>query len=122
MLGRVLSWLVLLARSDTVAAGGGTSYEYCDVKGTINPKIQFELLLPTRTFRQRYLQEGCEGLCGIVGASPQPAASTGCAPVTDGSFAIGQDDEGHQSAGFGGTTEGWAADPQARIDFGYRSE
>ena len=108
--------------SATAVAKTGTSYAYCDVKGTVAPSIGFELLLPTATYRQRYLQEGCEGLCGMTMASTSPAVSTGCTPVTDGSFVIGQDDEGHASAGFGGTVETWAASSQLRIDFGYRSE
>lgn len=105
-----------------VAVSTTNTYAYCDVKGKVSTQIQFEMLMPTTTYRQRYLQEGCEGLCGQVSVSTQPAVSTGCAPVTDGSFVIGEDNEGHTAAGLGGTTEQWAADPQLRIDFGYRSE
>jgi feruloyl esterase len=39
-------------------------YPVCDVKGVIAPQIQFEVQLPTQTYRQRYLQTGCGGLCG----------------------------------------------------------
>jgi feruloyl esterase len=92
-----------VASATVVAKGGANAYEYCDVKGTVAPQIQFELRLPTQTYRQRYLQEGCGGYCGMVGVSAQPAASTGCAPVTDGSFALGQDNQGHVStSGTGG--------------------
>src|SRR5262245_50572637 len=31
----------------------------CEVKGTAAPQIQFDVLLPTKTWRQRYLQTGC---------------------------------------------------------------
>ncbi|WP_329352556.1 tannase/feruloyl esterase family alpha/beta hydrolase [Streptomyces sp. NBC_01261] len=71
-----------VASASVVAKGDANAYEYeyCDVKGTVAPQIQFELRLPTKTYRQRYLQEGCGGYCGMVGGSAQPAASTGCAP------------------------------------------
>ncbi|MEV6539477.1 tannase/feruloyl esterase family alpha/beta hydrolase [Streptomyces sp. NPDC051665] len=113
-----------VASASVVAKGDANAYEYCDVKGTVAPQIQFELRLPTKTYRQRYLQEGCGGYCGMVGVSAQPAASTGCAPVTDGSFALGQDDQGHVSTSgtSGGSAEVWATNPQLKVDFGYRSE
>lgn len=109
--------------ASVVAKGDANAYEYCDVKGAIAPQIQFELRLPTQTYRQRYLQEGCGGYCGMVGVG-QPAASTGCAPVTDGSFALGQDNQGHVSTSgmSGGGAEVWATNPQLKVDFGYRSE
>ncbi|MFD4876084.1 tannase/feruloyl esterase family alpha/beta hydrolase [Streptomyces sp. NPDC058420] len=112
-----------LASANVVAKSDSNPYEYCDVKGTVAPQIQFELRLPTRTYRQRYLQEGCGGYCGMTGVSPQPAASTGCAPVTDGSFALGQDNQGHAatSGTGGGSAEVWATDPHLKVDFGYRS-
>ncbi|WTK67432.1 tannase/feruloyl esterase family alpha/beta hydrolase [Streptomyces sp. NBC_01515] len=87
-----------VASASVVAKGDANAYEYeyCDVKGTVGPQIQFDLRLPMKTYRQRYLQEGCGGYCGMVGVSAQRAAATGCAPVTDGSFALGQDDQGAQ--------------------------
>ncbi|MFJ9376312.1 tannase/feruloyl esterase family alpha/beta hydrolase [Streptomyces sp. NPDC101455] len=115
-----------VASASVVAKGDANAYayEYCDVKGTVAPQILFELRLPMKTYRQRYLQEGCGGCCGMVGVSAQPAASTGCAPVTDGSFALGQDDQGHVSTSgmSGGSAEVWATNPQLKVDFGYRSE
>ena len=42
----------------------------CEVKGTAAPQIQFDVLLPTTTWRQRYLQTGCAALCGSVDFSP----------------------------------------------------
>ncbi len=110
------------AASVTLSSGGTTSYSYCDVKGKVLGEVGFELLLPISTYQQRYLQEGCEGLCGQVGASTQPSQTTGCAAVSDGAFVIGQDDEGHESAGLGGTSETWASSADLRAQFGYRSE
>jgi feruloyl esterase len=102
----------------------GTSFPYCDVSGIVAPQVQFELQLPTKTYAQRYLQEGCGGYCGSVGVSP-PAASgqagiDECVPLNNGEFVLGQDDEGHIG---GGVTEAWASsDPMLKVDFGYLSE
>jgi Tannase and feruloyl esterase len=102
------------AATGTAAAG----YPICDVKGVIAPQIQFELQLPTQTYRQRYLQTGCGGLCGVL-AINVPAA-TGCAPVTDGTFAIASDNQGHVG---GGTADGnFGTDAQLRVDFAYRAD
>jgi feruloyl esterase len=43
----------------------------CEVKGIAAPQIQFDVLLPTKTWRQRYLQTGCEAYCGSADADPQ---------------------------------------------------
>lgn len=53
---------------------------YCALTGHIATYIGFEILLPTTTWRQRYLQVGCGGLCGSIGLSaPQ---SSGCSRRT----------------------------------------
>jgi hypothetical protein len=115
---------ILSATLVTPTAGSTTTYPYCDVKGETAPQVQFELQLPTSTYAQRYLQEGCGGYCGNVGVS-QPAASgqagvDECVPLNNGEFALGQDDEGHIG---GGNTEAWAVDdPMLKVDFGYLSE
>ena len=101
-----------------------SSYPYCQVDGIVAPQVQFQLQLPTTSYAQRYLQEGCGGYCGSVGVS-QPAASgqngiDECVPLNNGQFALGQDDEGHIG---GGNTEAWAVDdPMLKVDFGYLSE
>lgn len=46
-----------VSSASVVAKSGSNAYEYCDVKGTVAPQIQFELRLPTKSYRQRYLQE-----------------------------------------------------------------
>jgi feruloyl esterase len=43
----------------------------CEVEGIAAPQIQFDVLLPTKTWRQRYLQTGCEAYCGSADADPQ---------------------------------------------------
>jgi hypothetical protein len=90
----------------------------CDVKGTVAPQIQFEAWLPTTTWRQRYLQVGCGAFCGNVGINAQAAA--GCVPLTRGDFVMASDNEGHVGvSGFDGV---FGADPQLRVDLGYRSD
>src|SRR6185369_7206813 len=114
--------------SQAVGAGTGISsatattapagYPICDIKGVIAPQIQFEVQLPTQTYRQRYLQTGCGGLCGSL-AINAPAA-VGCAPLTDGSFAVASDNQGHVG---GGTADGnFGADPALRVDFAFRAD
>ena len=115
---------ILSATLQTATSATGTSYQYCDVSGIVDPQVQFELQLPTQTYTGRYLQEGCGGYCGHAGVG-QPAASgqagiNECVPLNNGEFALGQDDEGHIG---GGNTEAWAInDPVLKVDFGYLSE
>jgi hypothetical protein len=100
----------------TTAPQGG--WEACDVKGTVAPQIQFEVLLPTKTWRQRYLQTGCGGFCGNVTINAQ--AATGCVPLTRGDFVMATNNEGHASAGgFDGV---FGTDPQLRVDYGYQAD
>src|SRR5689334_6927335 len=49
--------------SATVTPSPG-GWEACEVKGIAAPQIQFDVLLPTKTWRQRYLQTGCGAFCG----------------------------------------------------------
>ncbi|GII23068.1 tannase/feruloyl esterase family alpha/beta hydrolase [Planosporangium mesophilum] len=99
-------------------ATAGAGYQVCDVRGVIAPQIQFQVQLPTRTYRQRYLQAGCGGLCGTLAVNVQAAA--GCAPVTDGAFATASNNQGHVG---GGSADGvFGTDPQLRVDFAYRAD
>lgn len=86
----------------------------CDVQGMLAPSTGFQVLMPTDTWRQRYLQTGCGGHCGNV--SVRIAAADGCVPVMEGHFALSATDMGHQ--GRGGS---FGNDPQLRIDFAYRA-
>src|SRR4051794_5312835 len=58
----------------------------CEVKGTAAPQIQFDVLLPTTTWRQRYLQLGCAALCGFVDFFAD--ATDNCVPLTRGDFVL----------------------------------
>ncbi|WP_344595804.1 tannase/feruloyl esterase family alpha/beta hydrolase [Actinomadura vinacea] len=109
-----------IASATVVAADDNPlgKWEACRVKGVIAPQIQFELMLPTKTWERRYLQTGCGGFCGSVNVNAP--ASYGCAPLTNGTFAVASDNEGHY--GINGTDGLFGADPQLRVDFGYRSQ
>ncbi|BCY08836.1 tannase/feruloyl esterase family alpha/beta hydrolase [Actinoplanes sp. L3-i22] len=90
----------------------------CEVKGTVAPQIQFDVFLPTTTWRQRYLQLGCASLCGNIDFYAD--AADGCVPLNRGDFVLATNNEGHVGvAGFDAT---FGADPQLRVDFGYRSD
>ena len=93
-------------------------WEACDVRGNVAPQIQFQALLPTRTWRQRYLQTGCGGFCGNLSINAQ--AANGCVPLTRGDFAMASSNEGH--VGAGGFDGVFGMDPQLRVDYGYRSD
>jgi hypothetical protein len=93
-------------------------WQACDVRGTVAPQIQFQVLLPTRTWRQRYLQTGCGGFCGTLDIST--SAATGCVPLTRGDFVMASNNEGH--VGAGGFDGVFGTDPQLRVDYGYRSD
>jgi Tannase and feruloyl esterase len=120
--------LTTLDLSAEVGAGTGITsatlgtaqpgYPVCDVRGVIAPQVQFQAQLPTQTYRQRYLQTGCGGLCGTLAINVQ--AAVGCVPVTEGSFATASNNQGHVS---GGNANGnFGTDPQLRVDFAYRAD
>ncbi len=76
----------------TASASAG-SPQYCAITGHINTYIGFEILLPVSTWRQRYLQVGCGGLCGSI--SIAPPQTTGYKPLADGGFVLAAEDDGH---------------------------
>ena len=83
---------ISIVQYQTASAAAG-SPQYCAVTGHINTYIGFEILLPTSTWRQRYLQVGCGGLCGSISISPDE--TTGYKPLADGDFVIAAEDDGH---------------------------
>ncbi len=88
---------------------------YCALTGTIDSNVGFEVLLPVTTWRQRYLQVGCGGLCGSIGLNaPQ---TTGYAPLEDGDFVVASQDEGHS-----GQSTAWSTNGAQRVDFAYLSD
>jgi len=111
---QVAGQTVAISEQQTAAATSGGPV-YCAVTGTINTNIGFEVLLPINTWRQRYLQIGCGGLCGSIGLSPPQ--TDGYAPLADGDFVIASQDEGHS-----GQSVAWATDGAQRVDFAYLSD
>jgi feruloyl esterase len=93
----------------------GKPAPYCEVKGYVEPAVQFEVHLPLKTWTQRYVQTGCGGLCGFL--SLRIEKDEGCLPATNGEVAVASTDMGHE-----GSTDGsfGAQDYQLRIDFAYR--
>jgi hypothetical protein len=89
--------------------------QYCAVTGHIATYIGFEILLPTATWRQRYLQVGCGGLCGMIGVSAPE--SSGYQALEDGYFVVASDDEGHS-----GSSDSWYTNKAQLVDFAYLSD
>jgi hypothetical protein len=84
--------------------------QYCALTGYIAKYIGFEILLPTTTWRQRYLQVGCGGLCGSIGlGAPE---SSGYQALEDGYFVVASDDEGHSGSG-----DSWYSNKTQLVDF-----
>jgi feruloyl esterase len=101
--------------SASVVAATASTPELCDVKGYVSAQVQFELKLPTKTWQGRYLQNGCGGFCGAIGATGFPS----CDLQPGGDFAVSATNDGHAAAGFDAL---WAAtDEQERVDFGTRA-
>jgi hypothetical protein len=96
------------------ASASASSPKYCAVTGHINTYIGFEILLPVSTWRQRYLQVGCGGLCGSI--SIDPPQTTGYKPLADGDFVLAAEDDGHS-----GNSISWSSSAQQRVDFAYLS-
>lgn len=96
---------------------------HCEVRGTVEPAVRFQLRLPTATYTGRYLQYGCHGLCGGI----LPPAFPACAGPDDagGDVAVAATDDGHVGEGEfpGFITDGrWAAgDQAARNDYFHRA-
>src|SRR2546421_801821 len=87
---------VIVSAADVTAGG----HAYCDVKGYISPQTRSEVLLPEKTWRGDYLQEGCGGLCGQVNVSLTGSLGgyqAPFAPATNGELGLATDDQGHES-------------------------
>ncbi|MFD5824745.1 tannase/feruloyl esterase family alpha/beta hydrolase [Lentzea sp. NPDC060358] len=93
--------------------------EFCDVRGTIEPGIGFQLKLPTRSYAGRYVQYGCGGFCGII---DDPGFPSGCGPAF-GDAAVAATDDGHGVTPPGnGFDTTWAiGDQKARDDYFFRA-
>jgi hypothetical protein len=104
---------IQITEQQTTSASPGSPV-YCAVTGHINTYIGFEILLPTSTWRQRYLQVGCGGLCGSIGINPPQ--QTGYRPLADGDFVLAAEDDGHS-----GNSTTWYSNPLQRVQFAYLS-
>ncbi|MEU7479113.1 tannase/feruloyl esterase family alpha/beta hydrolase [Lentzea sp. NPDC042327] len=103
--------------SAVVVPAAGRVPEFCDVRGTIEPDVRFQLKLPTRTYRGRYVQYGCGGFCGFL----EPAKFPQCGPAF-GDAAVATTDAGHRTPPEDPTDTTWArSDQQARDDFFFRA-
>ncbi|HEU5475382.1 MAG TPA: tannase/feruloyl esterase family alpha/beta hydrolase [Actinophytocola sp.] len=96
----------------------GAEPEHCDVRGFVEPAVNFQLRLPTASYRGRYLQYGCGGFCGLIFPTP----FRDCGPRV-GDFAVAATDDGHVGEGpFPPSDARWAANDQAaRDDFNFRA-
>jgi len=94
-----------------VPASGDTE-EYCAVNGYIQPQIQFEVRLPSRTWNGRYFQVGCGGFCGVINID-------NCADALAANFVVAAHNMGH--VGLPTKDPVWGSDPALREDYGGRS-
>lgn len=100
--------------ASVVAASAGEPAQ-CDVRGYVDPAVQFELKLPTATFTGRYLQYGCGGFCGMISPTPFPD----CGAPHGGDVAVAVTNDGH--VGAPPAVDGaWANNQAARNDWFYR--
>lgn len=101
----------LITSAQTVASTDDLP-AFCQVQGYIAPQIGFELRLPTQGWNEKFLMQGCGGLCGIIKIqSADDALARG--------YAVTNTDLGHKGQPFSGI---WAYNNRsAEIDFGYRA-
>lgn len=110
---QVAGQAIVVTKYQTASASSGAP-QYCAVTGEINTYIGFEILLPISTWRQRYLQVGCGGLCGSININPPQ--TTAYKPLADGDFVLAAEDDGHS-----GNSNSWYSNAQQRVDFAYLS-
>ena len=115
--------------SATVVTEGAPA-PYCLVSGYAAPSVAFQVRLPTETWSQRMVMNGCGGYCGDLLSLPvgAPAASTGCTVAGSGELVVASHDGGHVGATDKGhflrsiSDGAWAVGaPSALVDFFYRS-
>jgi feruloyl esterase len=63
------------ATSATVssATNNGASVNFCTVKGTIAAVKTFEMALPVDSWKRRFAEVGCGGLCGNLSDPMKPS-------------------------------------------------
>lgn len=102
-----------------ITAADASDPSTCDVRGTVDPAVRFDLKLPISTFTGRYVQYGCQGECGAIFPPPAPS----CSPPQGGDFAVAATDDGHEGDPQNPILDAsWGATNQAaRNDFFYRA-
>ena len=85
--------------SATVVTEGAPA-PYCLVSGYVAPGVAFQVRLPTETWTQRMVMNGCGGYCGDLLSLPvgAPSASTGCAVAGSGELVVASHVGGHVGA------------------------
>ena len=104
--------------STTIVTTSATTPQYCDVRGTIWPEINFALKIPTTTWNERLMMVGSGGTAGSISEFSMP-------PYLQKGFAVVATDTGHKATPPG---EPWAlpgltnpnADQKIK-DYGYRA-
>ncbi len=90
----------------------GSLPAYCEVKGYVQPAIQFTVRLPTKGWNGRYFQAGCGGFCGIVRIDD-------CNDVLPSGFVTAAHNMGH--VGHPIKDPVWGSSPALREDYAGRS-
>ncbi|KAG2785169.1 hypothetical protein Pcac1_g5289 [Phytophthora cactorum] len=88
---------------------------YCVVEGTLPASTQWQVMLPVRSWTQRYMQVGCGGLCGMI--RMQVSAASGSQQVRGGEFVLGATDMG---GGMDGKV--FSHNPGRRKSFAYSAQ
>ena len=98
--------------SATVVAAADGLPEYCRVEGFVAPQVWFELRLPTGTWNEKFLMQGCGGMCGWINMGA-------CEDALARNYAVANTDMGHRAPPFSAL---WALNNRsAEIDFGFRA-
>ena len=85
---------------------------HCLVRGYVAPQVNFELRLPVDSWNEKFLMQGCGGLCGRV-------AGASCDDALARDYAVVVTDMGHSGPSYEAL---WAYDNlDAEIDFAYRA-
>jgi pimeloyl-ACP methyl ester carboxylesterase len=86
--------------------------QYCRVEGYVAPQVSFELRLPTTDWNDKFLMQGCGGMCGWINMGA-------CEDALDRHYAVANTNMGHTAPPFSAL---WARNNRsAEIDFGFRA-
>src|SRR5262245_15819778 len=97
--------------SSKVIPASGTTPEYCQVLGVVQPAVSFELRLPTSNWNGKMFEAGCGGFCGNI---PIAACDD---PLRRGYSCIASD-MGNRGGRINGLI--FYQNLQTQIDFGFR--